>query len=273
VTAPLTPPEPSHPAQQELPPYPGATAYPAKADAPSGEPISRELVRGVLVAVLVAVCGVALGLLWLWLSPRVPMVSDGQAVYLKDTEGEEAIGGDGTFVLIALVLGALTAAAVFWRFRKGGVAVVLGLAAGGALASVIGWRLGVALGPTTDIVAHAKQVGPKVVFDGPLDLRAKSAIVVWPAAAMVVHLALTYAFGSKDEIPRTEVPPADFPWAKAPAQEAPHSGLPRAEAPPTGFPPAGAAHPDTSHPDAPRAEPPRDDPPRDEPPRSGPPGE
>jgi hypothetical protein len=166
---------------------------------PQRDSVGTAVRRGLVVAVLVAVCGVVLGLFWLWLSPRVPMVSDGQAVYLKDTEGEEAIGGDGTFVLIALVLGALTAAAVFWRFRRGGVAVVLGLAAGGALASVIGWRLGVWLGPTTNIVAHAKQVGPKVVFDGPLELRAKTAIVVWPAAAMLVHTALNYAFGPREE--------------------------------------------------------------------------
>lgn len=198
VTAPLTPPEPSHSEHAGLPPYPGATL----ADVPDGDEdrdsLPVALGRGALIAVLVALCGVALGLLWLWLSPRVPMVSDGQAVYLKDTEGEEAIGGDGMFVLIALALGALTAAAVFWRFRRGGVAVVLGLAVGGALASVIGWKLGVWLGPPRDIVAHAKAVGPKVVFDGPLELRAKSAFVAWPAAAMVVHLALTYAFGPRD---------------------------------------------------------------------------
>jgi hypothetical protein len=165
---------------------------------PKGERLTAEVRRGLLVAVLVAVCGVALGLFWLWLSPRVPMVGVGGNVYLKDTEGEEAIGGDGTFVLIALVLGALTAGAVFWWFRKGGVGVVLGLAVGGAVASVIGWRLGVWLGPNTNIGAHAAQVGQNVVFDGPLELRAKSAIVAWPAAAMVVHLALTYAFGQKD---------------------------------------------------------------------------
>jgi len=213
VTAPLTPPEPSHseqPGDPEQPErrgqsaqpaylaYPGATLFPAGVEKPKDERLRAEVLRGLLVAVLVAICGVVLGLMWLWLSPRVPMVSDGSDVFLKDTEGEEAIGGDGTFVLIALVLGALTAAAVFWWFRRGGVGVVLGLAVGGAVASVIGWRLGVWLGPNTDIGAHATQVGPKVVFDGPLELLAKSAIVAWPAAAMVVHLALTYTFGSKD---------------------------------------------------------------------------
>jgi hypothetical protein len=193
----------------------------------------REIGRGALVAVLVAVCGVALGLLWLWLSPRVPMVSDGQAVYLKDTEGEEAIGGDGTFVWIAAVLGVVTAALVFWRYRKGGVAIVLGLAVGGVLASVIGWRLGVALGPTTDIVAHAKAVGPKKVFDGPLELRAKSALVVWSAAAMLTQLCLTAGFGPREPAPPMDWgPPPPLPqWAPGP------------KPPPSADPPAGPPAP------------------------------
>jgi hypothetical protein len=160
-----------------------------------------ELLRGALIALLVGVGGVVLGLLWLWLSPRIPMVSDGKAVYLKDTEGEEAIGGDGTFVVIAAILGAVSAALVFRRHRTGGVGAVLGLAAGGVLASVIGWRLGVWLGPPPDIVAHAKAVGPQVVFDGPLGLRAKSALVAWPAAAMLTHLGLTSVLGPRDGEP------------------------------------------------------------------------
>ena len=196
MTAPLTP----HDQQPPFPPYPGTGPGPGggKDEQPS---LTAELARGALVALLVTVCGVLLGLLWLWLSPRIPMISDGKAVYLKDTEGEEAIGGDGTFAIIAMVLGALTATGVFLRYRRGGVAVVLGLAVGGLLASVVGWRIGVALGPTSDIVAHAKAVGPKVVFDGPLELRAKSALVAWSAAAMLVHLGLTSAFGPRDPQP------------------------------------------------------------------------
>jgi hypothetical protein len=179
--------------------------------------VPAEIGRGALVALLVTLCGIALGLLWLWLSPRVPLVSDGKAVYLKDTEGEEAIGGDGTFALIAAGLGVLTAAAVFWRYRRGGVGVVLGLAAGGVLASVVGWRLGVWLGPDTNIVAHATAVGPKVVFDAPLELRAKSALVAWPVAAMVVHLVLTSAFGPRDpQDDGTVQVPAAHQWTPPP---------------------------------------------------------
>lgn len=206
MTAPLTP----HEQPPPPPNYPGAGSGPGGSGSDRGSLVA-ELVRAALVALFVTVCGVALGLLWLWLSPRIPMVSDGKAVYLKDTEGEEAIGGDGSFVLIALALGAVTAVLVFLRYRKGGVAVVLGLAAGGVLASLVGWRVGVWLGPTTDIVAHAKAVGPKVVFDGPLELRAKSALIAWSAAAMLVHLCLTSAFGPRDPAP--EFPP---PWGPPP---------------------------------------------------------
>jgi hypothetical protein len=212
VTAPLTP----HEQPPHLPPYPGGEAGSGGSGDEHGSPL-REIGRGALIAVLVAVLGVALGLLWVWLSPRVPMISDGQAVYLKDTEGEEAIGGDGTFLWIAAILGVVTALLVFWRYRKGGVAVVLGLAVGGVLASVIGWRLGVALGPTTDIVAHAKAVGPKKVFDGPLELRAKGVLVVWPAAAMLAHLCLTAVFG-----PREPVEPPPLPhWGAPPPPSSP----------------------------------------------------
>ena len=209
MSAPLTP----HDHSPHLPPYPGSGWSAPDQGENRRKAVLSEVRRGALVALLVTVCGVALGLLWLWLSPRVPLVSDGRAVYLKDTEGEEAIGGDGTFALIAAGLGVLTGAAVFWRHRRGGVGAVLGLAAGGVLASVVGWRLGVWLGPDTDIVAHATAVGPKVVFDAPLELRAKSALVAWSVAAMVVHLVLTSAFGPRDpDVPGAADKSSLQPW-------------------------------------------------------------
>nr|WP_232484792.1 ABC transporter permease [Streptomyces sp. So13.3] len=193
VTAPLTP----HDQPPPLPQYPGA-AFSGDVSKDGRAAFTAELREGALVAVAVAVTGVVLGLLWLWLAPLIPMVSDGKAIYLRDSEGEEAVGADGTFVLLGLAMGAVTAALVFWRRRRGGIGVVLGLAVGGLLGSVLAWRLGVWLGPTSDLIAHAKEVGPKVVFDGPLRLRAKGALVAWPAAAMLVHLCLTSAFGPRE---------------------------------------------------------------------------
>ncbi|MFT9479206.1 ABC transporter permease [Streptomyces sp. 11-1-2] len=231
MTAPLTPhdPPPPHedpaegrppahgqPAGDSSVPNPsGYPEHPEHPEHPSGHPegsehseysepgpeLRAELVQASLVAIAVAVSGVLLGLLWLWLAPKVPLVSDGSAVYLKNSEGEDAIGADGMFTLLGLAFGAISALIVFLLFRHGGIALVIGLAIGGVLASVIAWRLGLWLGPTSDVVAHAKEAGKGVTFDGPLKLGAKGALLAWSVAAMVIHLALTGLFGPRDPEP------------------------------------------------------------------------
>nr|WP_055587111.1 hypothetical protein [Peterkaempfera griseoplana] len=186
---------------------------------------------GVLVALGSVLAGVAVGLLWLWLAPKVPLYADSKAVYLKDPEGEQRAAADGVFVLLGVGAGALTALAAFLptRRRGGGVAVAVGLAVGGLLGSLLAWRLGTALGPTRDMVAHARQVGEGKVFDAALELGAKGALLVWPMAAMVVLLGLTALFGKR------EPQPAPY-WQGAPTPPAPMPQAPTPSAPPT--PPA-----------------------------------
>ncbi|WP_373684912.1 ABC transporter permease [Streptomyces lunaelactis] len=167
-----------------------------------------ELRDAAVVLVAVAIAGVALGLLWLWLAPRVPLISSDKAVFLKDTEGEEAVGADGTFALLALGFGAVSAAAVFWFRRRGGIALVVALALGGLLGSLLAWGIGTWFGPTDDVVAHARAVGEGVTFDAPLELKAYGTLLAWPVAAMVVHLAVTALFGPRD--PEPEWPPTPY---------------------------------------------------------------
>ncbi len=208
MTAPLTPNDPRPP-------------FPPGPDDGSGAPtVARDVREAVLAAVLVALCGLALGGLWLWLAPRVPLISDGSAIYLKDPEGEQSIGADGWFTLLGLGMGVLSGAAVYlWR-RTGGVALMVGLAAGGVLASVIAWRLGVALGPTSDVVARAKHLGPGKVFQNPLALHAKGALLAWPAASMAAYLVLTTLFTPYEQPPAAE-PAAQWPgWEPRGAQPA-----------------------------------------------------
>ncbi|MER7621437.1 DUF2567 domain-containing protein [Streptomyces sp. NPDC126503] len=200
MTAPLTPSQPP-PNDPDWPPPPPPLLGPA------GDPITAaEVVQGIVVTIASAVAGALLGLLWLWQAPHVKLISDGKGVYLRDSEGEAAIGADGTFVLLALAFGAAAAVLVFLLRRKGGVPLVLGLAAGGVLGSLLAWWLGSSLGPTANVVAHAKQVGPNVTFDAPLELNmAAAAMLAWPLAATVVHLALTALFGPRD-------PEPEGPW-------------------------------------------------------------
>lgn len=185
------------------PPYPLAPAYEDSA-APD---VAAEVRQGALVLLAVAVSGIVLGLLWLWLAPLVPLVSDGTAVLLQESEGESAVGADGTFTLLALAFGAVSALAVFLFRRHGGVAVVVGLALGGLLGSVLGWGTGTMLGPTHDVVRHAKKVGEGVTFYAPLELGAYGALLAWSVAAMIVHLALTALFGPRDPEPEWDPSP------------------------------------------------------------------
>ncbi len=67
------------------------------------------------------------------------------------------MGVDGTFTLLAVAFGVVSALVVFLLRRRGGVPLVAALTLGGLLASFITWRLGVWFGPTKDVLAH--QVG------------------------------------------------------------------------------------------------------------------
>ena len=163
--------------------------------------MKTEVKEAAVVTVAVALAGVLLGVLWWWLAPHVPLVADDSAVYLKDTEGEQAIGVDGAFTLLALAFGAVSAVVVFLVRRRGGVPLVVALAVGGVLGSLLAWRIGIWLGPTQNVVAHAKAVGKGVTFSAPLKLGAKGALLAWSLAGLVVHLGLTALFGPRDPDP------------------------------------------------------------------------
>ncbi|WP_329563363.1 ABC transporter permease [Kitasatospora sp. NBC_01266] len=149
------------------------------------------------------VLGVLMGAMWYWLAPEVPLVVHGQSVLYVDPEGEQRAGADGTFVLLGLGFGLVTALAAFLytQRRGGGIVVAGGLTAGGLVGSLIAMFLGIALGPTSDIIAHAKQVGDGHNFSEALQLGAKGALLAWPMAALVALLALTAAFGKREQDP------------------------------------------------------------------------
>ncbi|AZM57545.1 DUF2567 domain-containing protein [Streptomyces sp. WAC 01529] len=220
MTAPLTPSQPPHDEPSNEPwraPAQPSAGVPPHGFEEDGPGMKKELLQAALIMVVVALSGLVLGALWLWLAPRVPLISDGEAVYLKDTEGEQAIGVDGTFTLLSLGFGAVSGAVAFLVRRSGGVPMVAGLALGALFGALLAWGLGVLLGPETDVAAHAKALGKGIVFDAPMELKAKGTVLAWPVAALAVHLGLTALFGPRDpepyavpyEEPYDEVRPGD----------------------------------------------------------------
>ncbi|WP_217252903.1 AAA family ATPase [Streptomyces sp. AC602_WCS936] len=219
MTAPLTPPPPPNDRSSyqggPVPPPVGAHAVGTPPGAPygthgehgeqDGPGMLSEVRQAAVTVAAVTLSGLLLGVLWWKLAPSVPLVGevvgDRWLVYLKESEGEQSVGVDGTFSLLALAFGALSAVAVFLLRRRGGVPLVVALGAGGLLGSVLAWRFGLWLGPTQDVIAHAKDVGKGVTFSAPLKLGAKGALLAWPIAALVVHLGLTGLFGPRDPEP------------------------------------------------------------------------
>ncbi|WP_344601090.1 AAA family ATPase [Streptomyces glaucus] len=228
MTAPLTPPPPPHdhsasqaPRARQVPP-PAGGGTPSDAYGQDGPGTRTEVREAAVAAAAVALTGALLGVLWWRLAPSVPLVGDvtgrSWVVYLKDTEGEQAVGVDGTFTLLALAFGLVSAVAVFLLRRRGGVPLVVALGVGGLLGSLLAWRVGVWLGPAQDVIAHAKAVGKGVTFPAPLRLGAKGALLAWPLAALVVHLGLTALFGPRDPDPYPQPHEArQQPYGKPPA--------------------------------------------------------
>ncbi len=239
------------------PAAPGPYAPPAYAYQPQAAPAHPPLPELRIGALTVLVClllGLGMAGLWVWLAPRVPLLVSGDRILYADPEGEQRAGADAVFALVGLGAGVVTALGAFLltRRRGGGIAVAVGLTVGGLAGSLVGWKVGVRLGPTSDVIAHAKQVGDGHGFDDALRLGAHGALLVWPMTAMVLLLALSAAFGKREQEP----PPywAGTGWpAPAPLRYGPPpAGGPR---PTTDPGPAPLPHAEPAPAPAPEAEP------------------
>ncbi|MER5867304.1 hypothetical protein [Kitasatospora sp. NPDC002040] len=193
------------------PPQASGGQYPAQPDPylpppmPVHErrPLAPELRIGALLTLAGVAVGAVVGALWLWLAPRVMLVAGSDAIRYVDPEGEQRAGADGTFALLGLGAGALCALAAFLltRRRGGGIAVAGGLALGGLAGSLLAWKLGTWLGPGADVIGNAKKAGQGVEFSAAIELGAHGALLVWPMTAMVLLLALSAAFGKREQDP------------------------------------------------------------------------
>ncbi|MBV6696266.1 hypothetical protein [Kitasatospora aureofaciens] len=211
---------PPAPDAGELPPLPAELGEAVQTERSAMHRLLPELRFGAGTVLACILLGLVMAGLWAWLAPKVPLVVDRDRILYADPEGEQRAGADAVFVLLGLGMGTVTALGAFLvtRRRGGGVAVAAGLAIGGLLGSLGAWRLGRWLGPSDNLIAEARRVGTGGHFNADIDLGAHGALLAWPMAAMVVLLALSAAFGKREEDP----PPY---WAGAYGQlQAPPEG-------------------------------------------------
>ena len=162
-------------------------------------PTRPEWITGLAAVATLAAVGAAVAPLWVRLAPRLAfrVREPGRALPIVP-EAEEYVAADGRFVLITLAVGVVAAAGCWLVRRSRGPLVLLSLAAGGLLGAVITWRLGMRIG-TGYQPGDLRQVGN--VVRQPLTLRATSALVVEPAAAVVCYL-LAVGFTARNDLGR-----------------------------------------------------------------------
>ncbi|WP_240487366.1 hypothetical protein [Actinomadura flavalba] len=124
------------------------------------------------------------GLLWAHIAPEIRFVVVRGRALLADPEGQGPIGTDARFALIAVGLGVLCGGAAYLAGGRGNdIALLLGLAAGGAAAAVLAWRTGHHVG-LADFRAAVAAAPDGRVLSGPADLRALGVLTFWPMASV-----------------------------------------------------------------------------------------
>ncbi|MFG1608149.1 hypothetical protein [Actinoplanes sp. NPDC049265] len=154
---------------------------------PPRRPIGRELLVAVLTAVVLAVAGAALGLLWHYLSPTVPVINVGQGrIVVNDPSPEEYIAADGWFSILGLAFGVVAAVVVWLTQRRHRGPWLLGGVILGTLAGpVAAWQVGrlIGLGAYRDWRGSS---AAGATYAAPPDLSAHGALLVAAFGAAIV---------------------------------------------------------------------------------------
>jgi NAD/NADP transhydrogenase beta subunit len=151
--------------------------------------LQSEVAVGVGTAMIVALLGAPIGLLWAAVAPKVEVVRTSEGLDLVSAETKSFVGADGWFLVIGLIVGLLCGVLAWQLGRNRPLATVLGLAVGGVVAALIAWRVG-HLVDVPRLSATLKSLPGKPIIDPTLDLRAKGVVLAWPFAAVAAFLGL-----------------------------------------------------------------------------------
>ena len=152
-------------------------------------------VVGLFVAVVLAILGAPLGLLWKALAPVVPLIKVEGGARLTEPQPEEYVAADGWFTLLGLGFGIVAAILVWLLVRRSrGPAVLLGVAVGTVGAALVAWWIGtLGHGDFEGLVASAPVGTP---IDQPADLRAGGFEWLWGVIPTLQGDVLLPAFGA-----------------------------------------------------------------------------
>jgi hypothetical protein len=147
----------------------------------------RDLRAAGLVAVVTAVLGVPLGLVWAAVAPHVSVLVTPEGAVFADHRPESFVAADALFGAVGIAAGAVLGGAVFgWRRRRGPW-LAIALAAGSLAGSYVAWKTGHQMGLSTyNRLLGAAPAGR--AFERPVDVRARGVLFVQPIVAVIVYV-------------------------------------------------------------------------------------
>lgn len=152
----------------------------------SARRITSVVTAGLVMGVL---AGLALGVIWARLAPRVPLVIGPDTKRPDGFQPAEYLAADVTFAALAIIAGVAIAVGLA-RMRREHLLSVLGAA---LLAGVIGttlmWFVGEHLG-AVDIEGLSATLTEETVVDAPLQLSMPAVALLWPIASTLVVVVL-----------------------------------------------------------------------------------
>lgn len=167
----------------------GTRARPSPRPEGSGAP--RLLTRArpaVLAAGLTLLAAPYVGMLWEAISPAPTYVNLAGEVFLDDQDTSEFIAADGWFLILGLLLGMISAAIGYWRWR-GDLTVIAAMSGASVLASLIAREVGEAFGPPS-IQQTALTLADGETIGGSITLASDGILFAWAVGILLTYLSL-----------------------------------------------------------------------------------
>lgn len=149
---------------------------------------SAVITAGLVVGLL---AGLALGVLWWRLAPRVPLVVRPGDAFPQGYQPDGYLGADVAYAILALIAGLAVTIGLVRMRREHLLSVLLASLLAGAVGSAAMWFVGQHLG-SVDIEGLSATTTEDVVIDAPLQVSMPAVLLLWPltAAAVVTVMAL-----------------------------------------------------------------------------------
>ncbi|MSO27697.1 MAG: hypothetical protein EXQ60_06510 [Candidatus Nanopelagicales bacterium] len=139
-----------------------------------------------------AVSGLALGVIWWRLAPRVPLVVRSGGAYPANYQPDGYLAADVSFGALALFAGLAVTIGLLVMRREHPLSVLVASLLAGGVGSVLMWFVGTRLG-SVDIDGLVATTMDEGVIEAPLKISMPALLLVWPITAALMIFAVSFA--------------------------------------------------------------------------------